>query len=171
MQSVRRGMLHKLISTGLGVLPACLFGLKGIVAEWHHMATNICDSIGSGNDLLPDGPKLLPESVLYPHHVLCHSPGKILTRSVYLIRNIRCFRAVIYSFLMPYNSLSFCCRHIRSRHWQRMKPMIPGVRKNTQTLSGLWIISAPTVWPNLGAVAWQRTIYWRCTLAIKWWHM
>ena len=37
------------------------------VAEWCHMATRICVNIGSGNGLLPDGTKPLPEPNLSSH--------------------------------------------------------------------------------------------------------
>ena len=35
-----------------------------IVAKWHHMATETWVNIGSGNGLLPDGTKPLPEPML-----------------------------------------------------------------------------------------------------------
>ena len=38
-----------------------------IVAHWHNMATGIWVKIGSGNALLPEGPKPLPESMLTDH--------------------------------------------------------------------------------------------------------
>ena len=40
---------------------------KLIVAWWHHMAEGIQVNIGSGNGLLPDGTKLLPEPMLTYH--------------------------------------------------------------------------------------------------------
>ena len=38
--------------------------LKRIVTYWGHMVTEIWINIGSGNGLLPDGTKPLPESML-----------------------------------------------------------------------------------------------------------
>ena len=38
-----------------------------IVAFWRHMATKILENIGSGNGLLPDGTKPLPEPTLTSH--------------------------------------------------------------------------------------------------------
>ena len=38
-----------------------------IGALWHHMATEICVTIGSGNGLLPDGTKPLPEPMSTYH--------------------------------------------------------------------------------------------------------
>ena len=38
-----------------------------IVALWHHMATEVWVNIGSGNGLLPDGTKPLPEPMLTYH--------------------------------------------------------------------------------------------------------
>ena len=40
---------------------------KTTVAWWHHRATEIWVNIGSGNGLLPDGTKPLPEPMLIYH--------------------------------------------------------------------------------------------------------
>ena len=42
-------------------------GIKPFVTWCHHMVTGILVNIGSGNGLLPDGTKPLPESVLTYH--------------------------------------------------------------------------------------------------------
>ena len=38
-----------------------------IVAEWHHVVSNSFVDIGTGNGLLPDGNKPLPEAMLTNH--------------------------------------------------------------------------------------------------------
>ena len=38
-----------------------------IVAKWRHMATEVWVNIGSGNGLMPDGTKPLPEPMLNYH--------------------------------------------------------------------------------------------------------
>ena len=43
-----------------------------MVAQWHHMMTEIWVNIGSGNGLLPDGTKPLPEPMLDLSSVRCH---------------------------------------------------------------------------------------------------
>ena len=43
------------------------YTFKLIVAWWQQMATEIWVNIGSGNGLLPDGTKPLPEPVLTDH--------------------------------------------------------------------------------------------------------
>ena len=42
-------------------------GLWEIVAKWSHMTTELRVNIGSGNGLLPDGTKPLPEPILISH--------------------------------------------------------------------------------------------------------
>ena len=37
-------------------------------SDWHHMATEIYVNIGSGNSLMPDDTKPLPEPMLTYHH-------------------------------------------------------------------------------------------------------
>ena len=40
-----------------------------LMGKWHHMVTKIWVNIGSGNGLLPDGTKPLPEPMLTDHHL------------------------------------------------------------------------------------------------------
>ena len=55
--------------------------LKLIVAYWRHMAKLIWVNIGSGNALLPDGTKLLPEAMLLYHQ---GGPTAITLRTISL---------------------------------------------------------------------------------------
>ena len=43
------------------------YGIKFIFAEWCQVASEILVNTGSGNGLLPDGNKQLPETVLTSH--------------------------------------------------------------------------------------------------------
>ena len=50
-------------------LQACLkYSLQLIMAWWRHMASEILIDTGSGNDLLPDGIKPLPEPMMTHHN-------------------------------------------------------------------------------------------------------
>ena len=59
-----------------------LWPCDGIVALWRHMATEIWVNIGSGNGLLPDGSKPLPEPVLTDHQL---SPVTFILRQFHKI--------------------------------------------------------------------------------------
>ena len=54
------------LSSWLAIV-SCFLHIINIVAQWRHMATFIWINVGSGNSLLPDGAKPLPESMLTYH--------------------------------------------------------------------------------------------------------